>query len=299
MASIVDELAQQALDDSIALDSLLRRVRAVAALLDLDELVGWADKELYGYEAKDDVPPYRMISGEVQGYSPPGRWLPIVWENQEERRKFSTWPNRDSIGEILDRIQRGTTGWTMSLGAVQLISLLGGFRVKELTNIGLHVDRAVFVNVASAVRNRIAEWAVNLKKAGIKGEGLTFSEPEKKKAHDPGVTINIGSIGHLTGNVGEISGHATISSQTAVAPLDLEQVRTMVTQIRGVAGLPENENAAVGRAVSSLEAELQREEPEQSRIREILRSMRSVAEGAAGNVVALGIVQLITKILGS
>jgi AbiTii len=67
MASIVDELAQQALDDSVPLDSLLRRVRALATLLDLDELSGWADKELNGYDPKDEVPPYRMMSGEVKG----------------------------------------------------------------------------------------------------------------------------------------------------------------------------------------------------------------------------------------
>jgi AbiTii len=181
----------------------------------------------------------------------------------------------------------------LPLGSFRLTGPLG----KELTNVGLHVDRAVFVNVVSVVRSKVAEWAVKLKKAGIKGEGLSFSEPEKKKAHDPGVTINIGRIGHLTGNVGEISGHATISSRTGSAPLDLEKVRILVEQIRSVGGLPEDENATVGQALSSLETELQKPKPEHSRIREILHSIRSVSEGAAGNVVALGIVQLITKVL--
>jgi hypothetical protein len=53
----------------------------------------------------------------------------------------------------------------------------------ELANVGIHVDRAGFVGVVSAVRSKILDWAVQLKKAGIEGnDTYTFSEPEKRKA---------------------------------------------------------------------------------------------------------------------
>ncbi len=106
MSSIVDDLVTQALDDSVPIDSLLRRVKAVAALLDLDELAQWADRELYGYQAEDEIPPYRMMTGELQARSPFRGWEPVKWQSQEMRRRISTQKIWDSIGEIWDRVQR-------------------------------------------------------------------------------------------------------------------------------------------------------------------------------------------------
>jgi hypothetical protein len=176
--------------------------------------------------------------------------------------------------------------------------LTGALGYKEITNIAVRVDRAVFVNVVSTVRSKISDWAIKLKKAGISGEGFSFSDPERHKAHEADVTINIGHIGYLTGNVGEISGKTRISSQTNVTTLDLGRVRELIVQLQELRGLPDGEAVAIRRQLALLNTELEKEVPEQNRIRTILKSIRNVAEGVVGNVIAIGIVQLIANLLG-
>jgi hypothetical protein len=175
MASIVDQLLEGALDDSASIDSVLRKAKVVADLLDLGDMSKWAESELYGYPEKADVPDYRIMSGEVRGWSQyHGSWQPIVWQDATQRKKLSSWPIRDSVAEIADRVERRDQhSWALPLGAIQLRGALGS----ELTNIAVLVDRAAFANVVSAVRSRILDWALKLKKAGIKGEGLSLSEP--------------------------------------------------------------------------------------------------------------------------
>ncbi len=183
----------------------------------------------------------------------------------------------------------------LPLGTLPLTGTFG----PELTNVGLQMDRAVFANVVSVVRSKISDWAIKLKKAGIMGDGFSFSEPEKRKARDSTVHIHIGHIGHLTGGVGEISGSPVISSKTGVNSLDLVQVKSLLTQLREINGLPNNENREIQRQTAALLAEIKREHPEQSRIVEGLRSIRTVAEGVVGNLIAAGVVTWINRLLSS
>jgi hypothetical protein len=100
MPSLIADLITRALDESESLDSLLRRVKATATLLEVEDLAEWAEHELHGYSGDDEIPGYRMLTGEAQGWSiHRGCWVPIVWESQDDRRHVSTWPIRDSIGE--------------------------------------------------------------------------------------------------------------------------------------------------------------------------------------------------------
>lgn len=44
--------------------------------------------------------------------------------------------------------------------------------------------------ILSTVRNKILDWALLLEESGIIGEGMTFSDEEKKKAQDTKVINN-------------------------------------------------------------------------------------------------------------
>ena len=298
MSSIVDDLFRSALYESTPIDALLRRARASADLLDLKEMSQWAERELYSYGVKEDVPEYRLISGEVQAWSPfHGSWQQIIWEEPENRKQLSTWPNRDSISEIRDRADRtDQRAWLLPLGSLRLTGAMG----RELTNIGLHVDRASFTNIVSALRSKILDFAVELKKAGVKGEGLSFTEPEKRKVHDSNLTINIGRIGHFTGTVGDLSGDATISSSVSSVrtTLDVEAVRAFAKQLLGIRELPETERDAIHEQAEKMIVELDSQSPRESRLRTMVHSIRTIAEGVAGNVAAAGILHLTKQLLG-
>lgn len=70
MANIIEELQAEAVDQSTSVSSLLRKVKYVAAKLDLKETTDWADHELKGYSSA--VPDYRVIHGKpkslIQNY---------------------------------------------------------------------------------------------------------------------------------------------------------------------------------------------------------------------------------------
>ena len=61
MPGLVEQLQAQALDMSVGVSTLLRKVKVAAVKLKLADTVHWADAELNGYT--DPVPPYRMIVG--------------------------------------------------------------------------------------------------------------------------------------------------------------------------------------------------------------------------------------------
>jgi hypothetical protein len=100
----------------------------------------------------------------------------------------------------------------------------------------------------------------------------------------------------MTGNVGEISGQATISSTQSMTALDFDHIRKFLTQLGDGNGLPEPQKAQIQELVSHLNQELNRERPIESRIRNFLGSMRAAAETVAGNLIAAGIVQLIASL---
>ncbi len=80
--------------------------------------------------------------------------------------------------------------------------------------------------------------------------------------------------------------------------LDVAQVRGLATQIReALALLPDDERARVEPALTDLEGELANDVPNQSKLRELLGSIRSVCEGAAGNLTAQGIGGIISNLI--
>ena len=70
----------------------------------------------------------------------------------------------------------------------------------------VHTPQSVFLDILEQVRNLVLDWAISLEKAGILGEGISFTVEEKEKAVQAGPSI---SIGTFTGNLhqGDINGH--------------------------------------------------------------------------------------------
>lgn len=62
MEGIVIQLEKEALDESVSIESLLRKAYLVARKLKLSDFEEWINNEQNGY--KREVPDYRMIHGE-------------------------------------------------------------------------------------------------------------------------------------------------------------------------------------------------------------------------------------------
>jgi hypothetical protein len=82
--------------------------------------------------------------------------------------------------------------------------------------------------------------------------------------------------------------------------LDLNLIRDFVTQTRpALPLLPEKTRAEMQPLLQDIELEAATAEPDETKLRGLLRSARAVCEGAAGNLAAQGILQLLHNIMGT
>jgi AbiTii len=299
MESLVLQIQRDALNMQVSVDELLRKAKTVAFKLGLEDFLTWIDLELSGYGDKG-VPPYREIRGELYSLNPMRGWVPLLFGDQDSRSELSVYKFRGSVTELTDLVSRCDTGSSFAVpyGSMRVAY---GPDLTELASVRLQVDRAALVSILGAVRDKIHGWSLALEREGVLGEGISFSEPERKKARGSDVIYQIGHIENFSGVLGDTSGRTTIkSTQTNIAPsLDLEKVGSVLRRIED--HLEELELDAARTkplrdAVNLAKAELQTRDPDRSKVWSALQTISRICEGAAGSLVAAGIVSLITRL---
>ena len=58
------------------------------------------------------------------------------------------------------------------------------------TQFSFETSRSEIYRILSTIRNKILEWALLLEEHGIVGEGMTFTDEEKQKAHNTQIINN-------------------------------------------------------------------------------------------------------------
>lgn len=96
---IVIELQREALDESISIESLMRKAYLVARKLNLKDFEEWISQEQNGY--KQEVPEYRNIGGEIKAWNPYHGWIPMVL-SADITDLISKTPIPTSISELQD-----------------------------------------------------------------------------------------------------------------------------------------------------------------------------------------------------
>lgn len=159
----------------------------------------------------------------------------------------------------------------------------------------LMLSRAAVVGIVDAVRNLIVDWSLQMEAAGVLGEGMTFSQREREKAAPATQQFNIQNLGVL----GNVTDHAQVSNhQTAIKDIDASALRNMLDQVDALQdNLPPPTRAKLGPVVADLQRESVSAAPNQSKIRGLLLSAKTICEGAAGNLVASGVVAAINSLL--
>jgi len=163
----------------------------------------------------------------------------------------------------------------------------------------LLVDRSQVVGILEAVRTTVLEWSLKLEKAGITGNGYSFSLQEKEIAHQQTVNISIGSIGNFAGNVGSATGGAIVNAHQTVG-LDMSRTRQLVDQVEKVLPVAElgvRQEESARELVAGLRAELSKPAPDQNTVRSMLGMLKRAMEGAASKIIADGIISNIDQVL--
>jgi hypothetical protein len=295
MTGLIERLQRDSVDPKVAVTTLLRQVKLAAVKLKLGDVEAWVDSELNGY--RDDVPDYRNVVGQPKAWNPFNGWIPISFRTRPDlTAKLSRRAVVQSIAELESVLAEDIAGaggvLQVPFSAAEIHALNKGMAV-PFQEMGLIVSRSTLVGILEAVRNRVLEWALNLERAGIMGEGVNFSREEQERAHQH-VALHVGSITNFTGNLGVGNASGAISSS-----VDTAAVRSLIMQVRAYAsdlaqaGI---DRAVLERQVASLEAALAT--GDDRAIQGRLSDLRAVVTGAAGNLAASGVLGLINAIVG-
>lgn len=184
---IVIQLQEEALDENIDIETLLRKAFLVARKLQLKEFEKWIQCEQNGY--KNEVPEYRKIGGSIKAWSPYHGWCPVIFQG-EIGDLLQSMPLINPIASISDLYNNkdGDVGFSVSSRLAD--SLNNNNTDGFITQYMFQSSKAEIKKIISAVRNKILEWAIILEENGIHGEGLSFSEEEKKLAKESSVINN-------------------------------------------------------------------------------------------------------------
>lgn len=284
MDSIVLELQREALDKAVAVTDLLRKAYVVAKKLKIPELAEWINNELNGYGETKKVPTYRNISGHVKAWNPYHGWQPVVFQDAEMEKILSSRACGQTIAELEDMVKERSPDGTFHMPFSSKILNQLRRAIHFDTEITLITDRTSLVRILDAVRNIILNWAMKLEEDGILGEGYTFSQKEKHEVEKHSYNINnfFGSVEGAQIQQGTIG-----SSQ--IQELDLGKVELLLSEIRkhiGSLGLtPPVEEETVAE-LDTIETQMRSPRPKTLIIKESLRSIRTILEGAGGDLAA-------------
>ena len=182
--SIVLELQRLATAANVDIGELLRKALVVATKLGVPDFREWITNELNGYKT-NDVPAYRVLKAELTADNPYHGLIPFIIQNARVREILCNVPIGMSIGALqhLLRGEKANQGvLEVPLNAEQTTFLMEaqeeGLELPPVRTIG----RNQVAGVLDVVRNTILQWALRLESQGIIGEGMSFTDKEKRAA---------------------------------------------------------------------------------------------------------------------
>lgn len=290
--SIVLQLQKEALASAISVTNLLRKAKAVATKLGVEEALCWINRELSGYRGDDELPEYRLLGGVPQVLDQDREWLPLMFESVRQEAVFSTVHLRDPMG-VLEAMTSGDVqrSYHKTFPPALKLALRKGHSQGAI-EFGTRFSAGQVSNVVETVRTLILDWTLELEKAGVLGEGMTFTQQERDVAAPITHQTIIGNVGV----VGNVSGAATVNANQS-AEINLGRIRDLVGQARtALPHLPEDLRPGMVVVLDKIDVETMTPQPDGSLLGRLLGSLKTIAEQAAGNLTAAGIISLIDKL---
>ncbi|WP_449439714.1 AbiTii domain-containing protein [Pseudomonas migulae] len=278
MTGLVLELQSDALNDSVPILSLLRKAKALSAKLGITTIDQWLEHELSGYPNRTSIPAYRNVIGRTVCFNPLRGWIPLSVRGVEAQKMMCERFLHQPIGELCQ-----FTGSTVLLMYPAAISQ----EIMQSTRNGyepaLEVAITAIHNVVAQVRNKILDFALELEKQGILGEGMTFTPKEKMAAGNVYYNTN---IENMTGS--QFQQGTTGSTQSYTQTADLSGISAFVEKLLPAIGELSNptDRDQLQSDLETIRSQLKAPAPKTGMIRECLSSIKTVLEGTAGNLTA-------------
>jgi len=276
MSAIVPELVNMASDPTVTTADLLRRALVVARRLDVPDLISWLMSELNGYDG--EVPEYRILHGQLKAVNPFRGHVPLQVP-AELHETLSRTPIAQSIPELerLAKADHLQVFFDPEREATLMKMMSFPLRpVVHLTSVSVH-------GIVEKVRSRILDWALDLEERGVLGDGMTFTPREKQIVHE----IH-NHFGDVSGSQIQISSSGSTQTQANTATNDVEALKGLIDALASaldhgnVTGTTADELRA---ELATLKAQAASPRPKWEIIKATTRSIRTIAEEAAGNIL--------------
>jgi hypothetical protein len=296
--TMIEQIQRDALNADVPVSTLLMKVKLAAAKLGLPKIEGWVDKELKGYNQKDETPEYRLLRGVPGARGPHHNWQPLVVTDAEFAERFSIAHIGTPIPGIESQIRTAPKAALIFQYPPALAVELNRINCGQISQCGVLFNAQQLVPIVEMVRTLVLEWSIEMERAGITGSDVSFSEDEKHRAQTAPVTIHIGQIGAFTGNLGVGNNAADVTS----SPLHVESVEHLLNQIKSHGATLSTEGLDgddLLRRVATIETELRKPAPNHSVIKSLLDDLRTVVRGSVQGLASTGLLSLLNQILGT
>lgn len=216
MTGLVEQLQSDALDHTVPVSTLLRKVKVCAAKLGLDDALAWVTQELNGYTCpSNEMPDYRQGFGSTMCQDQYGRWVPFVLDRADWADTIASIDFREPVSNYEDMLRTDGTTFDLPLDN-ELLVLVNNLTPSPIIGLRNKIARGHIHRIVERVRTMVLDWALELARRGITGDGMSFSASERARANEAHI-----SIGTFTGsfNTGDATGDgASISQITTFAP---------------------------------------------------------------------------------
>lgn len=285
MTALVPELVNMASDPGVSTADLLRRSLVVARRLDVPDFVNWINAELTGYRSAD-VPDYRRVRGQVVAEHPQHGYIPFIVP-AEVANELGEYIVHQSVPE-LTQLMESTTGITSHFQAHVEQILLRMMREEYgvVLRPALKFSLSQVKGVIEAVRSRILNLALDLEGKAIIGTAVGFTQEEKQAVQH----IHNYHFGNVETSQIQINSDGSTQSQTnRTAGVDMDALRGLIDALAEVLDhgqVPADETEELRAELATLRAQAASPRPKWEVIRATARSIKTVAEGAAGSLLA-------------
>ena len=283
MSSLVHELQQAALDEKSSVSSLLRKALLVASKLDVADFEAWARNELEGY-ASVPVPEYRQVRGTPMVWNPFRGYQHLTADSAEMSESLSLMGLHFAVDALEDSKDKTAAGGLMlSYSAETEHALMEAmnFPLKPSLRISAADVRAVL----GRVRTIILEWSLKLEKLGVIGAGMTFSATERAQAS----SVNIETfIQDVTGSQIQVNSPEGNQQQTVTGQevSDIKALVELVTNAMRSGTASDDRRRELQAELNTLRAQSESPRPKRRVLKEALKSLRGILEGAGGELLA-------------
>lgn len=281
MTGLVHELQADAMNESVSVLSLLRKARALSVKLGVSTIDQWLAHEMSGYPTRSSIPDYRHVVGRTVCHNPYRGWIPLEIENLEHRQLLSERNLHQPLSELFQFTDAKAAGQSVLL--MFPANIAADLRSSSGFEPGLEIAVNLIYGIISTVRDKILEFSLELEKQGILGEGMTFTPKEKMAASNISYSIN---IENMTGS--QLQQGTTGSTQTYAQSADFSGISAFVEKLLPAIGELSNptDRDQLQSDLETIRSQLKAPTPKTGMIRECLNSVKTVLEGAAGNVAA-------------